>query len=140
MKKYMLIFALLLAMFLAGCMENVGSPSCISDEENVKCEITKDGTATLSKSDLPSNAVLTSAKISPCEITGRLWSCEEINLWKVKNCEILSSSQPFKVKCPIEAGAWSVKFTILKPKACRDSLDPNVLRDCEEIVRIYQKI
>lgn len=126
-----------LAIFLSFCAEE--SSSCRADKENAKCSIAKDGTATLSNLNLPNNARLVDAKISPCEITGRLWSCEEIG-WKVKSCEIVSETQPFKAKCPIASGAWSVKFKILKPQGCPDPVDPKIKWDCEEIVRIYQQV
>ncbi|MEM5854305.1 MAG: hypothetical protein QW228_08120 [Candidatus Aenigmatarchaeota archaeon] len=139
MKKCFL--PIILVIFISGCIEAaLISSKCRVDKEVGRCEISKDGTASLSGLDLPSSAVLTSAKISPCEITGKLWSCREMDFWKVKDCEIISSSQPFKVKCPIEKGAWMVKFNILKPKACPDPVDPSVLRDCEEVVRVYQEI
>lgn len=134
--KLSLLIAVALAVFLSFCAEE---STCKADVENAKCSIAKDGTATLSNLNLPSNAMLIEAKISPCEVTGRLWSCQEIG-WKVKNCEILSEKQPFKVKCPIESGAWSVRFKILKPQACPDPVNPSIKWDCEEIVRIYQNI
>ncbi|MEM0265671.1 MAG: hypothetical protein QXM23_00090 [Archaeoglobaceae archaeon] len=139
MKKKIIALLLLLALasVLSFCAEE--SSSCRADKENAKCSIAKDGIATLSNLNLPSNAKLVDAKISPCEITGKLWSCEEIG-WKVKNCEILSENQPFKAKCPIESGAWSVKFRILKPQGCPDPVNPSIKWDCEETVRIYQQV
>jgi len=44
------------------------------------------------------------------------------------------------VKCPIEQGTWMIKFNILKPKAYQDFIDPSILRDCEEVVRVYQEV
>ncbi|MEM5772220.1 MAG: hypothetical protein QXO19_03010 [Candidatus Aenigmatarchaeota archaeon] len=138
--KNLLFIVLIIGVLISGCISESSISNCKSDKENVKCEITKEGIATITNTNLPSNAVLTSAKISPCEITGELWSCKEIDMWKIKDCEILSSSQPFKVKCQIESGAWMIKFNILKPSACPDPIDPSILRDCEETIRIYQKI
>ncbi|MCS7144893.1 MAG: hypothetical protein NZ879_07735 [Archaeoglobaceae archaeon] len=137
MKEFLsFLTLLLLAVLMSFCAEE--SP-CKADVENAKCSIAKDGIATLSNLNLPSNAKLINARISPCEVTGKLWSCEEIG-WKVKSCEIISETQPFKAKCPIESGAWSVRFTILKPKGCPDPVNPQVKWDCEQVVRIYQNV
>ncbi|MEM2954444.1 MAG: hypothetical protein QW625_00615 [Candidatus Nanoarchaeia archaeon] len=136
-----LLISIIAAIFISGCVEKgeKSSSACKTDFEGAKCSITNDGIATLSNLNVPANSQLINAKSSLCEITGRLWSCEEIGS-SVSECEIVSASQPFKAKCPIRSGAWSVKFTILKPQGCPDPVDPSVLRDCEEIVRIYQQI
>ncbi|MEM4566088.1 MAG: hypothetical protein QXD49_05760 [Archaeoglobaceae archaeon] len=63
MKKKIVALLLLLALasVLSFCAEE--SSSCRADKENAKCSIAKDGIATLSNLNLPSNAKLVDAKI-----------------------------------------------------------------------------
>ena len=109
---FFLALMLVAVVTMSGCV-NVGekeSGYCKTNRDDFKCTASySNGEIKLSLSPAISGAFLGKAYLSTCEITGSLWSCRG----RV-DCEIISSQQPFRVKCPVTSGAYATTFKLMK--------------------------
>jgi hypothetical protein len=114
MKAKTLSFFLLfiLAIALSGCTRSIeiksilreggDAPNCawssIAGSYNDICSgsISNDGTVSVSRSGLPTDATLMYAAALPCKITEQRVFCSGV----LKQCTIISAHAPFKAKCP----------------------------------------
>jgi len=109
-KFWFIIPPLILIVAITGCVSSKAVGECRTNRDEYSCSgsISNDE-ITLTLSPMISGATLSGAHLSTCEITGSLWSCKGST-----ECEIISALHPFKVRCPVSSGAYSVSFKLTK--------------------------
>jgi hypothetical protein len=125
-------FVLLIVIAISGCVgggesAEAGIGHCETNRDEFKCVGSYlNGEITLSLSPTITGAYLGGAYLSTCEITGSLWSCSGR-----ADCEIISSQNPFKVKCPASSGAYAVVFKLVKTIEQGQELTEPFVGNCE---------
>jgi len=153
-----LLLAVIAVIAISGCVGGGEKESssgvgkvvghCETNREDVKCSGSySNGEITLSLSPTIAGAYLGGAYLSTCEITGSLWSCSGR-----AECEVISSQNPFKVKCPVSSGAYAAVFKLKRiieqgqeltePYIANCASTPDGKFDCELIVepKYYFKV
>jgi len=117
---------LILIVAISGCVSREAMGECKTNRDDYSCSGSiSNGEITLSLSPTISGAKLSGAYLSTCEITGSLWSCSGST-----ECEIISAQQPFKVKCPVSSGAYSVSFKLMKRVPGENLLNEPLITNC----------
>jgi len=126
MNKILFLIPLVITIAISGCISSGETGKCQTNRDEYKCSASiSNGEITLSLSPSISGARLGGAYLSSCEITGSLWSCRGST-----ECEIISNQQPFKVKCPVSSGAYSVSFKLMKRVSGENLLNEPLVANC----------